>query len=544
MDKFEDFLSKIRFGKYQIRIIITVVLTSFVLPVILLLIPMMERTPDFYYRTANQSILITDKDSFCNNTYYTLEFEQIYDKIEIDYSYIDNWAANLKFVCNTRKIFSLASTVFFVGSISSNYGLSKVPDMYGRRNIFIILNIVTTIALLQVCVLNNFSQIIIACFTVGLSSLNLSVGSIILNEVLDKKYSGIAMGLANSMFPLAGLINTLLIYFFANWKVFYFLVCLTSIICSILSFKYIKESPIWLKANGKNTDYIRIIRYIVEVNNNADEINQLNEIIKNSFGVMTEEEKVELYDDGNESFDTISEIIEETVIPKNTDLKLSEINFSYENKHSYNIKDLFMYQSIRIISFFFVYLWVVTGLSFYGLLLNLENLTGNIYVDSYVSYSGELFAEIYSGYLANKYGKSILLYSLIMSSIGSLTFTLFNNLFIKIPLLFIASIGIASSFNLLYIFTPQFFPINIRTVAVGFFSLSNRCAAGFVPILLNYFPNISFFIGLISAFAAVIVMFLPEVKGYNAGSEVAEKRIVQKHSIHTYRKRESVILNN
>jgi MFS family permease len=176
----------------------------------------------------------------------------------------------------------------------------------------------------------------------------------------------------------------------------------------------------------------------------------------------------------------------------------------------------------------------VTGLSFYGLLLNLENLTGNIFIDSLVSYTGELFAEIYSGYLANKHGKSVLMYSLAINSVGSLALTLFNSIYAKIPLLFMASIGIASGFNVLYIFTPQYYPTNIRAVALSFFSLSNRVAAGCVPLLLNFMPNINFIIGCISAFGVVVVMFIPEVKGYNAGSEVAEKRIVKKHTLHSF----------
>ena len=171
----------------------------------------MERVPELGYKASNDTLLVVDRDAFCESTYYSQKFGQLYDNIEIDNKNIDNWAANLIFVCNTRKIFSMASTIYFIGIVASNNGLSKVPDLYGRRKIFIILTIIRTVALIQTYFLVNFSQIIIPCFTLGLSSLNMTIGSIYLNEVLDKKYSGLVMGISNAMFPLAGLLNTIII---------------------------------------------------------------------------------------------------------------------------------------------------------------------------------------------------------------------------------------------------------------------------------------------------------------------------------------------
>ena len=539
MEKFQDFFNKLQFGTYQLRVSIIIILTSFVLPVIILLIPMMERRPDFGLKMANGTISIVDRDTFCQSTYYSQKFEDIYERIEIDFTNIDNWAANLKFVCHTREIFSLASTVYFIGCIASNYGLSKVPDLYGRRKIFIILNIITTLALFQLFFLVNFIQIIIACFTLGLSSLNMSIGSIYINEVLDKNYSGLIMGISNAMFPLAGLLNVAIIFFFSNWKIFFLFVCLLSLGCSILSVLYLRESAIWLKANGKNINYITTIKYIVKDNGNIQEQEQFDALTKSCFGVFKEEDNYELTEDKNDqSLETISEVLEENSFEFNREeRKLNQINIIYENNHSYEIHDLFYYKSLRFISIISLLLWIFTGISFYGLLLNLENLTGNIFIDSLVSYSGELIAEIFSGYIANTYGKKVLLYSLVINSIGSLTFTLFDSFFLKIPLLFIASIGIASGFNVLYIFTPQYYPTNIKAVALSFFSLSNRIAAGCVPILLNFIPNLNFFIGIFSAILVLGVMFIPEVRGYFSGDDVFEKRLNRKHSIHIIKKK-------
>jgi len=109
-------------------------------------------------------------------------------------------------------------------------------------------------------------------------------------------------------------------------------------------------------------------------------------------------------------------------------------------------------------------------------------------------------------------------------------FSFFDEMYIKIPMLFLASMGISSAFNVLYIFSPQYYPTNIRALAISFFSLSNRIAACFVPVFLNMFKNVIFFIGILSGIGAFVVFFLPEVLGFDAGAEVGEKKIVRQLS--------------
>lgn len=516
---------KLKYGKYQFQVSLIVVLTSFILPVVILIMPMMQRRPDFFYITTNGQKILVDKDQFCNKIYYSMSFDEIYDKIEIDYTKIDNWAADLKFVCNTKNIFSLATSVYFIGSAASNYGLSKVPDNYGRRKIFIILNIVTSIALFQLCFLYHYAQIIISSFILGLASLNLSIGSIILNETLDPSTSGLVMGIANAMFPLSGIINTLIIYFFSSWKIFYFFVCLVSLLACYLSIYYLKESPKWLLDNGKITSYIITMKYIILLNGHENEHKEMEFIFKNEYGQISDSER----DGYTECPSSDSEDENKQKFSSNFNT-LKTMNFTYENKSSYEIIDIFTYNSLRTISIITFYLWVLTGFSFFGLLLNLENLTGNIFVDSLVSYSGELLAEIISGYLANIYGKDVVYYSLVLTTVSSIGFSFINNFYVRIPLLFLSSIGISSGFNVLYIFTPQYYPTNVRALALSFFSLSNRIAAGFVPTFLNFFDNLILIIGILSGIGSILLRLLPDVLDYKSGSDIAEKKIVRKFS--------------
>ena len=78
---------KLKYGKYQFQVSFIVILTSFVLPVVILIMPMMQRRPDFFYIKADGQKTVIDRDEFCKKIYYSESFETLYDKIEIDYDY-------------------------------------------------------------------------------------------------------------------------------------------------------------------------------------------------------------------------------------------------------------------------------------------------------------------------------------------------------------------------------------------------------------------------------------------------------------------------
>jgi hypothetical protein len=53
--------------------------------------------------------------------------------------------------------------------------MSKFPDRYGRRTIFVNLNFISLVGIFQMFYLVNYIQILIAAFVTGISSLNLAI---------------------------------------------------------------------------------------------------------------------------------------------------------------------------------------------------------------------------------------------------------------------------------------------------------------------------------------------------------------------------------
>jgi MFS family permease len=460
-------------GKYQIMLSIIVIFSSLFNAMILIILPMMQKTPFFTYQNTQP------EPSFCTNTYYSQPFSQIYDKIEITEDSYFNWAAQLKLVCNTKKIFSIVGTIFFISSICSNLTYSKFPDRYGRRKIFLWLNVLSFLSVFQLVYLVHFTQLIFVAFTCGITSITLSICSIYINETIDHKYSGLVMGLTNAMFPLGGLINTSILYYLKDWRYYLALMLIVGIIINTIAWLYLQESAKWLIANHRYEDFKRTMYAIGDINNVT-----MTDILNSPIRKRT-----------------------------STDYR----KFVYSNW------DLFKYESVRYTSLKYLYLWIISGFSFFGVLLNLEGLTGNIFLDASVTYTAEFIAEIVSGIAASKIGrKKASFFSFLLATVGCLLFTYFKTGVLQYLLLFMSAIGIASGFNILYIYTPELFPTNVKSLAISLFSIFNRAAGGIIPILLTYTTNISLIIFLLSAGAVFMISTMPESLGYDSGDEINE----------------------
>jgi OCT family organic cation transporter-like MFS transporter 4/5 len=473
-----------RWGKYQFLVAVLVIMTSMSLPICVLVLPMMQKIPSFSY-TSEKSGIIKNQEEFCNDIYFSDSFDLISAGIVMEEGTIINWAYELKLVCNTRGIIAFVGTVYFLASIGANLSFSNFPDRYGRRKVFLFFNMISFISLAQLVYLKHLSQLVIAAFLNGLGSLNMAIGSVIISENIDSKYSGLIMGITNSMFPLGGIINTLIMYFIGDWRFFLYFILIFFFSANILGFFYLLECPKWLYANQQYKEFKTVMNQIAEINGNH----------------ITQES----YNHGQHNSINIS--------GKDQDFR----------KHVYGFYDLIKYRSIRYLAVGNLSLWIISGFSFFGLLLNLEGLTGNIFIDAIVTYSAEFIAEIYSGYASDMYGrKKTAFVSFSLAFIGTLLFSLVKFHSVEIIFLFAAAIGVASGFNILYIYSAELLPTNIKSFGVSTFSLFNRLAASMIPILLTYTRNITIPISFLSLGAVLVVMTLPESLNYKPGDEVEE----------------------
>lgn len=104
------------YGVYQKLIALMVILTVLYSPYVVLTLSVNQMVPPFKYVHRNSTLLteefkyVENKTEFCNEIYFSYNFNDIKNSIifdDQDHKFRNNWATELKLVCNTKLIFCL-----------------------------------------------------------------------------------------------------------------------------------------------------------------------------------------------------------------------------------------------------------------------------------------------------------------------------------------------------------------------------------------------------------------------------------------------------
>ena len=146
----------------------------------------------------------------------------------------------------------------------------------------------------------------------------------------------------------------------------------------------------------------------------------------------------------------------------------------------------------------------MVGCVFYGILLNLAYAKGSFYITCFCSFSGEISGELSSGVLAGIFGRVTILYiGCFLSGISMIIYTLLDSIGINYLCIYLATLGVASSFNVY---------------------LLSRFGAMVVSPITSYFgaftTNILF--SCCSIASGIIISKMPETLGKELQNEIPE----------------------
>ena len=165
------------------------------------------------------------------------------------------------------------------------------------------------------------------------------------------------------------------------------------------------------------------------------------------------------------------------------------------------------------------------GSIFYGIILNLAYAKGNFYITCFCSFAGEISGELSSGVLAGIIGRVKVLYiGCFISGISMILYTLLDSILLNYFCIYLATLGIASAFNILFIYTPELYPTPIRGTICGYAYLLSRFGAMVVSPITSYFgaytTNILFSCSSIAS--SIILSKMPETLGKELQNEIPE----------------------
>jgi hypothetical protein len=302
---------------------------------------------------------------------------------------------------------------------------------------------------------------------------------------MDPIWSGLTMSARSASYGLVGIILGFYFMLINNLTLLLWFNLIISIVGYYIVHKYFVESPRWLNSQNRLEEALDELKKIAIINNSL------------------------------EHYETFLEVNKDILHENKKEIK--------KVKHEYNIVQIFKLKSQQYYIYNLMYIWFFITVCFYGNFTALNKNKGNLFLNSIFTYTGEVISEMFSGVLANKFGRVRV--TEILSYLGGFAFIISyfiqdNKIFLSF-ILFLSSFGFAGALNLLYIYTNELFPMSIKALTFGFMYLMSRAGGMVIPLFLytNYYPII---LSGLSVSCGYFMGKLPETLGKKLLDDVPE----------------------
>ena len=249
-------------GKYQ-KMITIVAISLGSLPFILSIsYAYLTKMPKFLCKDENGQFTIEceyDRATFCSA-------ENNVEFIKDKKNSVDNFTYAFDLYCSKEFFIPIFSTLFFFGGLIGSVIFAPIPDKYGRKTIFQIIQILSLFLMFNILFAVGPWHLVFVFFFSGLATYGFGMSSLIVAEYLPRNISNIIMSIENGSFPLAGIVIGIFFCLINNMKLLFVITLLIQIATTYLSIKYFKESPIWLFSMKLKERFIQTMREISVIN--------------------------------------------------------------------------------------------------------------------------------------------------------------------------------------------------------------------------------------------------------------------------------------
>ncbi|ESO84004.1 hypothetical protein LOTGIDRAFT_108246 [Lottia gigantea] len=490
--KFDDILEYLgEFGAYQKRLYITVCIPSIsiamqvLLPVFILAIPNFRcAIPSF----PNDTYISQGKwhDDLINKTIPTAKdglskckvfgsdgSEESCDKWVYDQSiYESTLLMDIKLICGDEILRSHSNMIFFGGNLVGAFGLGLLSDLIGRKKtlmLSIILHIGTGIG---IAFINEYIGFSVLRFFNGMANGGVFMTGFVIGMELVGPSKRALAGMIIMLFWALGLfVLGLIAYFIRDWRTLSLAVSCPSVV--YLSYWWLlPESPRWLLSKGREKEAEDIIRKAAKVN------------------------KVEL------------------------PLKLFD-QHTLDTGPQSKIWHMFTDCRLLIGSLIIFFNWLVVSMVYYGLGLNVSNLSGDPYLNFTIANIAETISYVLAILLLNRIGRKPLhCGAMLLGGVACLATMLpviYANPWVTTALSMIGKLGASGAFAVIYVYAAELFPTIVRNSGLGTSSMCARIGGMISPYIADSviggdlriaLPLIIF--GASSIIAGLLCLLLPE----------------------------------
>lgn len=387
--------------------------------------------------------------------------------------------------------YSLLSSLFFLGNlIKLSAQLTKylgffigdgvfgwLSDAKGRRLSF-------WLAFAFMSIFSSLSSIFPVYWILAISRLITGIGVggfgtiyfVISIEYCGSKLRPYASPILSSTFALGGVLGAIIAWGTQDWRLYLIIVSAINFLM-LVAVKFVAESPLWLLSNGRVDEASKIMQWVVNFSKSDVPQSYIDEVIAQS--VTKQAGKPE------------------------------HVSFKALLKRQYITR-------LGLLCF----IWFTTSGVYYGLSFNSTELSGNVYLNAALSSAIEIPAYVVAGYITERLGRKLsVILTMATAGVGCLVLAslLQAGVTTYAALLcgaLLGKAGIAAEYAIIYTFTAELFPTNVRTLAIGVCSQAARIAGLSFPYLFlsAYHTVPPFIFGGTALLSAIVAFWLKETK--------------------------------
>lgn len=383
-------------------------------------------------------------------------------------------------VCGDKFKAGLPASMFFIGSFLGSAFLGRLADSWlGRKRTLTLACLLTATTGFVTALSPNFWIYALLRFANGFSRSGIGTCCLVLStESVGRKWRG-QVGQYGFFFFTTGFLALPAMAYVtqSSWRETYILISALPLVYCIGILPLISDSPRWLAIRGRTEEAMGILSDMAKLNGNR--------------------------------------IPDHIVIAR--DLKSQESSTS---------KSLWSARWARWRMILVMTVGVGIGLAYYGIQLNVENLNFDLYFTVAFNALMEIPAVFGGSLLLTFVDRRILVASCsVLAGISCIICTLFHqsgtgvSVYRSWAQLIAESIGfmaVSLSFDVMYIYSVELFPTNVRNIAVSMLRQALMSGAALAPLLVilgRINASLSFLVfGLVGIVSGVLTLCLPETR--------------------------------
>ncbi|XP_070194960.1 organic cation transporter protein-like [Littorina saxatilis] len=468
---------------------------------------------------------------------------------EYDYRRELSFRTEFDLVCDRKLLGGLVQTLVIFGQGCGAVLSSIFSDRFGRKPTLIASQLGLLGVGMAIGLAPNYAALLVFKFLVGgFQQGVVGVMATMSIELFPKEYRSVAVLVDSVFWGLGASIMALPAFLLRDftWRYLQYALSAVSALICLLQLWYIDESLRWLVANGKKDAAVTVLERAAIVNrkdltvivstldDNDTENSQLNADTANG-NVDGDAEASIGGDNGTTTLCSDLTALE---------AKLAE-TLEHKQAKKLTLLDILRHRILFIHSLVTWLTWFTCAFAFFALYMMSTTLHGNRFLNYFLTAAMELPPGIVIYFILDRAGRKTATRAMfILAGVGLIASGIFrvftgNAMLgtLSVVTAMLGMLGASGIFALVFFFTPELFPTNMRNQALGVASFAGRLGGMLAPFMTDladiaiWAPGLM--IGSLCFVVVVLFRFIPETRGRELPHTIEDIEAWEKESLPT-----------